>query len=198
MILVIDNYDSFTYNLVDYIGKCSSEPIVVHRNDAITITEIQTLKPKAIVISPGPKTPKEAGISKDVINHLGNQIPILGVCLGHQSMGEVYGGDVIHAKQLMHGKTSQMSHTGHPLFEGIDSPFIATRYHSLVIDPKTLPDCLDVVSKSLDDDEIMGVVHKDYPVYGVQFHPESICSPDGLRLIANFLTLAGIRAKIEE
>lgn len=190
MILVIDNYDSFTYNLVDYLGKVSDHEIQVFRNDALSVEDVNTLNPAYIVISPGPKEPKDAGISKDVIQHLGPNIPTLGVCLGHQSIGEVFGGKTIRAKNLMHGKTSQMSHTGHPLFTDVPSPFTATRYHSLVIDEQTFPTAeLDIIARSNDDKEIMAVAHKRFPIYGLQFHPESICSPDGLKMLENFLKL---------
>lgn len=190
MILVIDNYDSFTYNLVDYLGKVSEHEIQVFRNDALSVEDVNTLNPAYIVISPGPKEPKDAGISKDVIQHLGPNIPTLGVCLGHQSIGEVFGGKTIRAKNLMHGKTSQMSHTGHPLFTDVPSPFTATRYHSLVIDEQTFPTAeLDIIARSNDDKEIMAVAHKRFPIYGLQFHPESICSPDGLKMLENFLKL---------
>lgn len=190
MILVIDNYDSFTYNLVDYIGKSSDQTIEVYRHDAITCNEIKAKNPFAIVISPGPKTPSEAGISKDVIKTFGESIPLLGVCLGHQAIGDVFGGTIIRAGKLMHGKTSQMTHTQHPLFKNVPNPFTATRYHSLVIDPKTVPACLEVISRSNDDNEIMAVAHKQFPIYGVQYHPESICTPDGLTMLQNFLELA--------
>ncbi len=190
MILVIDNYDSFTYNLVDYFGKISSQFIEVYRNDVISLDEIALKNPSAIVISPGPKTPSEAGISEDVIRRFGKTIPTLGVCLGHQGIGEVFGGDVIRAKKLMHGKTSLVCHEGHPLFKAVPSPFIATRYHSLVIDSSTVPNELEVIARSIDDNEIMAVAHKQYPIYGVQFHPESICTPDGLQMLKNFLDLA--------
>jgi anthranilate synthase/aminodeoxychorismate synthase-like glutamine amidotransferase len=190
MILVIDNYDSFTYNLVDYLGKVSEHEIKVYRNDALSVEDVKEMKPDYIVISPGPKEPKDAGISKQVIEQLGPTIPTLGVCLGHQSIGEVFGGKTVRAKNLMHGKTSSMSHTGHPLFSDIASPFTATRYHSLVIDESTFPsDALTVIARSDDDNEIMAVVHKHYPIYGLQFHPESICSPDGLKMLENFLGL---------
>ena len=189
MILVIDNYDSFTYNLVDYLGKISDHSLEVYRHDAITLDEIEAKAPFAIVISPGPKTPSEAGISEDVIRRFGQTIPILGVCLGHQAIGEVFGGMIVRAKNLMHGKTSTMSHTGHVLFKDVPNPFVATRYHSLVIEPSTAPERLDVIARSNDDNEIMAVVHKDYPIYGVQFHPESICTPDGLQMLKNFLDL---------
>ncbi len=190
MILVIDNYDSFTYNLVDYFGKLSNVPIKVYRNDKIDIPTIQTLTPTHIVISPGPKTPNDAGVSKAVIQEFSGKTPILGVCLGHQAIGEVFGGKTVHAKQLMHGKTSNITHTKHPLFNNIPSPFVATRYHSLVIEQKTCPDALTVIARSNDDDEIMAVAHRKHQTYGVQFHPESICSPEGLTILGNFLTLS--------
>lgn len=189
MILMIDNYDSFTYNLVDYLSKLTHLEVKVFRNDKITIEQIKELAPKFIVISPGPKTPSQAGISKDVIKCFSGTIPILGVCLGHQSIGEVFGGKTIHAKQLMHGKTSEISHNNHFLFNCIKSPFIATRYHSLVIDETTFPTDLEVIARSMDDNEIMAVAHKTHQTYGVQFHPESICSPDGLQILENFLNL---------
>lgn len=187
MILMIDNYDSFTYNLVDYFSKLSDMHVNVIRNDKITVSEISSLNPGYIVISPGPKTPSQAGISKDVIKAFSGRIPILGVCLGHQSIGEVFGGKTIHAKNLMHGKTSKISHNNHSLFTDIPSPFIATRYHSLVIDEDSFPSDLDVIARSLDDNEIMAVAHKTDLTFGVQFHPESICSPDGLKILENFL-----------
>jgi anthranilate synthase/aminodeoxychorismate synthase-like glutamine amidotransferase len=189
MILMIDNYDSFTYNLVDYISKLTSLEVKVVRNDKITIDEISKLSPSYIVISPGPKTPSDAGISKDVVKHFSGKTPILGVCLGHQSIGEVFGGKTVHAKQLMHGKTSKISHTKHPLFKDIKSPFIATRYHSLVIQESSFPSELNIIARADDDNEIMAVCHKQHPTYGVQFHPESICSPDGLKILENFLNL---------
>ena len=190
MILVIDNYDSFTYNLVDYIGKITNHPIEVHRNDKITLNEIAEKKPFAIIISPGPKTPSEAGVSEDVIRKFGQTTPIFGVCLGHQAIGEVFGGNIVRANKLMHGKTSEMRHTNHPLFHDVPTPFIATRYHSLVIEKTSVPDCLDVLAYSNDDHEIMAIAHKELPIYGVQYHPESICTPDGLTMLKNFLTLA--------
>jgi len=190
MILVIDNYDSFTYNLVDYLGKVSDHNIEVYRNDALTVEDVKSLNPTYIVISPGPKEPKDAGISKSVIQELGPTIPTLGVCLGHQSIGEVFGGNTVRAKNLMHGKTSKMSHTNHGIFKDISSPFTATRYHSLVIDESTFPSSdLDIIARSDDDNEIMAVAHKTHPIYGLQFHPESICSPDGLKMLENFLNL---------
>tara|TARA_A100001015_G_C14843536_1_gene653481 strand:+ start:285 stop:854 length:570 start_codon:yes stop_codon:yes gene_type:complete len=189
MILMIDNYDSFTYNLVDYLNKLTSLPVEVYRNDNISIQTIISMSPDYIVISPGPKTPTEAGISKEVISYFTGTIPILGVCLGHQSIGEVFGGKTVHAKRLMHGKISNIKHTGHSLFNNISSPFPATRYHSLVIEQQSFPEQLDIIARSIDDDEIMAVCHKTHPTYGVQFHPESICSPDGLKLLDNFLAL---------
>jgi anthranilate synthase component II len=188
MILFIDNFDSFTYNLVDYVGKISNDSIEVYRNNAITLEEISLKKPKYIIISPGPKTPSEAGISKAVIETFGKTIPIFGVCLGHQAIGDVFGGKTVGAKRLMHGKTSKISHADHPLFKDVPSPFTATRYHSLVIEKESFPDCLDVIARSDDDNEIMAIQHKSYPIWGVQFHPESICSPDGLQMIRNFLS----------
>ena len=186
MILMIDNYDSFTYNLVDYFGRISDLDIVVHRNDKISLEEIEKLSPSYIVISPGPKTPKEAGISKDVISKFGKSIPILGVCLGHQAIGEVFGSTIYNAKELMHGKTSKITHNGHFLFADISSPFEATRYHSLAIQPDTLSSDL-IATAHTSDGEIMAIAHKELPIYGVQFHPESICSPDGLKILENFL-----------
>lgn len=187
MILVIDNYDSFTYNLVDYIGQKTSLPLKVFRNDKLSLDEIRKMTPHAIIISPGPKTPSEAGISKDVIRTFGETIPIFGVCLGHQAIGEVFGATIVRAKVLMHGKTSQISYQTDLLFEGLPNPFVATRYHSLVIDPDTVPDCLQVIATSTDDQEIMAIRHQTFPIYGVQFHPESICTTEGMSLIGNFL-----------
>ncbi|MBI2429272.1 MAG: aminodeoxychorismate/anthranilate synthase component II [Ignavibacteriales bacterium] len=185
MILVIDNYDSFTYNLVQYLGEMNVELNVV-RNDKITIEEIRKLKPEAIVISPGPCTPKEAGISVPLIQELHKEIPILGVCLGHQSIGEAFGGNVVKAPSVVHGKTSEVLHEGKGIFKSIPSKFKATRYHSLVIEPKSLPDSLDVTAKTADG-VIMGVQHKQYPVFGVQFHPESIATEHGKVLLRNFV-----------
>ncbi|MDW8096028.1 MAG: aminodeoxychorismate/anthranilate synthase component II, partial [Aquificaceae bacterium] len=187
-VLLIDNYDSFTYNLVQYLQILSAD-VAVRRNDQITLEEIQRTKPEAIVISPGPCTPREAGISVDLIKRFYKEIPILGVCLGHQSIGYAFGASIVRAKNLMHGKTSQISHTGEGIFEGLKNPFTAVRYHSLVIDRSTLPDCLKVTAWS-DDGEIMGVQHRDYPLFGVQFHPESILSEEGMRLLENFLKIA--------
>lgn len=187
MILMIDNYDSFTYNLVQYLGEMGQE-LKVYRNDEISLEQIKKLKPKRIVISPGPGNPKEAGISKAVIKAFGPSIPVLGVCLGHQCIGEVYGGDVVHAPTLMHGKTSQIYHDGKGIFKNLDNPFVATRYHSLVVKRSTFPKDLAVTAQTKDK-EIMGLQHKRYPVYGVQFHPESILTQAGKQLLRNFLSL---------
>ena len=187
MLLVIDNYDSFTYNLVQYFGEFGQE-LLVRRNDEITIEEIESLNPERIVISPGPCTPNEAGVSCAVIEHFGAKKPILGVCLGHQSIGQVYGGDVVRAGRLMHGKTSPILHTGENVFAGLPSPFEATRYHSLLVKRETFPDCLKITAETAEG-EIMGLAHKDLPVYGVQFHPESILTSEGKKLLGNFLKL---------
>ena len=192
MILVIDNYDSFTYNLVQYLGELGTElPVAadlrVFRNDEITLEQIAALQPDGIVISPGPGTPDDSGVSLAVIQALGPTIPILGVCLGHQSMGQVFGGDVVRAPELMHGKTSPIHHTGQGVFAGLANPFLATRYHSLVIDRPTCPAVLDITAW-VDDGTIMGVQHRDYPhIQGVQFHPESILTESGLQILRNFL-----------
>lgn len=185
MILILDNYDSFTYNLVQYVGV-SRPDYVVYRNDRITIDEISALDPDRIIISPGPCTPLEAGISNDIIRAFGAKVPILGVCLGHQCIAYSFGGDVVRADRLMHGKTSMIYHVKNELFAGVSNPFEATRYHSLIVKPETLPDCLDVTATTKED-EIMGIQHKEYPVYGVQFHPESILTRDGLKIVNNFL-----------
>ena len=187
MILVIDNYDSFTYNLVQYFGELGAE-ILVKRNDEITLEEIEALAPEKICISPGPCTPTEAGISCAVIEQFAGRQPILGVCLGHQSIGQVYGGDVVRADRLMHGKTSPILHTGENIFAGLPSPFEATRYHSLIVKRDTLPKCLRITAESAEG-EIMGLAHKELPVYGVQFHPESILTTEGKKLLKNFLAL---------
>ncbi len=189
MVLVIDNYDSFTYNLVQYLGEISDKELNVFRNDALTISEIQEMSPDAILISPGPCTPKEAGISVDVIKYLGSSIPVLGVCLGHQSIGYAYGGDVIRAPYLMHGKISKIYHEEDSIFKGISRPFNATRYHSLIIDRSTCPDCLEIIAET-EDGLIMGIRHKEAPVYGVQFHPESILTESGKTILKNFLSIA--------
>lgn len=192
MILVIDNYDSFTYNLVQYLGELGEE-IVVHRNDEIDLEGIEKLAPDHILISPGPCTPNEAGISLALLERFKGEIPIFGVCLGHQAIGQAFGGDVIRADQLMHGKTSEITHDGKSIFEGIGSPFTATRYHSLIVKRDTLPDCLEI-SAETSDGLIMGLRHKEYVVEGVQFHPESIMTEDGLKLLRNFLNQkSGIR-----
>ena len=185
MILMIDNYDSFTYNLVQYMGELGAD-IRVDRNDRISIDEIESLAPKKIVISPGPCTPAKAGISVEVIKYFSGKVPVLGVCLGHQSVGAAFGGEIIKAGKLMHGKTSEVRHDGKTLFNGLPNPFTATRYHSLVLNRKTLPDCFEITAES-DDNEIMGIRHKELPVEGVQFHPESILTPDGKDLLKNFI-----------
>ncbi len=187
MILMIDNYDSFTYNLVQYLGEMGEELKVV-RNDALTISDIKRMKPKRIVISPGPGNPQEAGISKEVIRTFGPTIPLLGVCLGHQCIGEVFGGDVVGAKRLMHGKTSLIFHDGKGVFKGLDNPFVATRYHSLLVDRKTFPKALEITAETKEK-EIMGLRHKKFPIYGVQFHPESILTQGGKEILRNFLNL---------
>ena len=188
MLLIIDNYDSFTYNLVQYFGELGAEP-VVKRNDEITLAEIDALKPEAIVISPGPCTPKEAGISNDVIREIGPRLPVLGVCLGHQCIGHVFGATVVRAGRLMHGKTSPILHDNENVFAGLPSPFEATRYHSLIIDPPTVPDSL-VVNARTAEKEIMGVRHREFPIHGVQFHPESILTRHGKELLKNFLEMS--------
>ena len=188
MILMIDNYDSFTYNLVQYLGELKAD-VRVYRNDALTVEAVAALKPAKIVISPGPGRPEDAGISVDIIKKLAGKIPILGVCLGHQGIGFAFGGKIIHAKRLMHGKTSMIEHKGQNIFKGLPCPFEATRYHSLVIDPKSFPACLEITAWTTDDREIMGVTHKTMPVWGVQFHPESILTKEGKNILANFLKL---------
>ncbi|QMV42274.1 aminodeoxychorismate/anthranilate synthase component II [Cohnella cholangitidis] len=193
MILVIDNYDSFTYNLVQYLGELGEE-IVVHRNDEIDLDGIAKLAPDHILISPGPCTPNEAGISLALLERFKGEIPIFGVCLGHQAIGQAFGGDVIRADQLMHGKTSEIKHDGRTVFEGLPSPFTATRYHSLIVKRDTLPDCLEI-SAETEDGLIMGLRHKEYAVEGVQFHPESIMTDNGLKILRNFLSQkSGVRA----
>jgi anthranilate synthase component 2 len=190
MLLMIDNYDSFTYNLVQYFGELGAD-VQVHRNDKITITDIEALNPDKIVISPGPCTPNEAGISLDVIRHFAGKKPILGVCLGHQSIGQAFGGKIIHANEIMHGKTSPVFHNNSSVFSKLNNPFKATRYHSLVINKETLPDCFEVTAwtqnKDGSIDEIMGIQHKTLPIEGVQFHPESILTEHGHTLLKNFL-----------
>lgn len=199
MIIVIDNYDSFTYNLVQYLGELASEfpvadDIRVFRNDKISLDEIRALKPEAVVISPGPGRPEDAGISLELIEQLGQELPILGVCLGHQSIGQVFGGKIIPAPELMHGKTSQVSHTGVGVFRGLENPLIATRYHSLVIERETCPDVLEITAW-VEDNTIMGVRHRNYPhIQGVQFHPESVLTASGKQLLRNFLEQLQSRA----
>ena len=187
MLLVIDNYDSFTYNLVQYFGELGAE-LLVKRNDEITLEEIAALKPERICISPGPCTPKEAGISCEVIREFGPRIPLLGVCLGHQAIGYVYGGDVVRAGRLMHGKTSPIQHDGKGIFTGVPNPFEATRYHSLLVKRETFPGVLEISAETAEG-EIMGLRHREYPIHGVQFHPESILTLEGKRLLQNFLRL---------
>jgi anthranilate synthase component II len=193
MVLMIDNYDSFTYNLVQYLQALGAEVNVV-RNDELSVAQIDALNPSAIVISPGPCTPNEAGVSVEVIRALGDRIPILGVCLGHQSIGQAYGGDVVRAGRIMHGKTSRIRHEGKGVFAGLPDAYEATRYHSLVVDGGTLPDALEVTAWTENDDgtieEIMGLRHREYPVEGVQFHPESILTEHGHALLKNFLARA--------
>ena len=191
MLLMIDNYDSFTYNLVQYLSEIGQE-VKVYRNDKITIEEVNKLNPKYIVISPGPCTPNEAGISLELINSFKGKIPILVVCLGHQSIGQAFGGKIIHAQTIMHGKTSQIFHENTGVFNGIKSPFTATRYHSLVIDKKSLPDCFDITAWT-DDNEIMGIKHKDLPIEGVQFHPEFKSRPLRPHPLFNAFIAAAIR-----
>ncbi|NOS78879.1 MAG: aminodeoxychorismate/anthranilate synthase component II [Nitrospira sp.] len=187
MLLMIDNYDSFTYNLVQYLGELG-EDVRVYRNDKITLQQIEDLGPNRIVISPGPCTPKEAGVSVEAIRQFAGRMPILGVCLGHQSLGVAFGGEVIRAQRLMHGKTSMISHDGKTIFHGLPNPFEATRYHSLLVNPKNLPDCLEVSAKTAEG-EIMGLRHRTLGVEGVQFHPESILTKSGKDLLRNFLKL---------
>lgn len=185
MILMIDNYDSFTYNLVQYLGELGEE-LLVKRNDEITIEEIETLHPEFLMISPGPCSPNEAGISMSVIEHFAGKIPIFGVCLGHQSIAQVFGGDVVRAERLMHGKTSEMFHTNETIFQGLPNPFIATRYHSLIVKKETLPDCFEVTAWT-SEKEIMAIRHKELPIEGVQFHPESIMTNVGKEILQNFI-----------
>ncbi len=185
MLLMIDNYDSFTYNLVQYFAELGAD-VLVYRNDAIDVEQIEKLNPQYLVVSPGPCTPNEAGISVAAIKHFAGKIPLLGVCLGHQSIGQAFGGRIIHAQTLMHGKTSRINHHSNSVFTGLPTPFTATRYHSLVIERETLPNCLEITAWT-DDGEIMGVRHKTLPVHGVQFHPESILTEHGHDILRNFL-----------
>lgn len=193
MILLIDNYDSFTYNLVHYFGELGAQ-IEVHRNDKITVDEALEKKPQAIVLSPGPCDPDKAGVCLELVKRAAGKIPIFGVCLGHQAIGQVFGGKVIRAPLCMHGKMSRISHEGKGVFEGLSQDFEATRYHSLTLDPDQIPDCLEVTARA-DDGVIMGIQHKDMPIHGVQFHPESIASEYGHDILANFMKLAGIKVK---
>jgi len=190
MLLMIDNYDSFTYNLVQYFGELGAD-VQVHRNDQITVAEIEKLNPTHLVVSPGPCTPNEAGISIDAIKHFSGKLPILGVCLGHQSIGQAFGGKIVHANNIMHGKTSMVKHNDVGVFKGLSNPLEATRYHSLVIDKASLPDCFEVTAWTENDageiDEIMGVRHKDMAIEGVQFHPESILTQHGHDMLRNYL-----------
>jgi len=185
MIVVIDNYDSFTYNIVQYLRELDAL-VFVSRNDKITIEEIERLNPTHLLISPGPCTPNEAGISMEAIRHFAGRIPVLGVCLGHQAIGQVFGGNVVKAEKMMHGKTSKLQHDGKGLFEGVPNPFTATRYHSLIVEPESLPGCLEVTART-EDGEIMAMRHKEFDVVGVQFHPESILTEGGMTILANFI-----------
>ncbi len=191
MILLIDNYDSFTFNLYQFLSELGAE-VMVRRNDRITLDEVDALGRdlEGVVVSPGPCTPREAGISIGIIEHMAGKAPVLGVCLGHQSLGEAFGGAVVRAPQLMHGKTSFIHHGGKGIFEGMPNPFVATRYHSLIVDRERLPAHLEITAET-DDGIIMGLQHRDYPIYGVQFHPESILTPAGKQLLGNFLSITG-------
>ena len=189
MMLVIDNYDSFTYNLVQYLGELGADLKVI-RNDKITVAQVKKMKPEKIVLSPGPGEPKNAGISEELIIALAGKVPILGVCLGHQSIGEAFGGRIVLAKRIMHGKTSFIYHNGKEIFKGVKNPFEATRYHSLVVERKSLPKVLTITAETKDKDkEIMGLRHKTYPIWGVQFHPESILTGEGKKILKNFLEI---------
>ncbi|HUG58617.1 MAG TPA: aminodeoxychorismate/anthranilate synthase component II [Candidimonas sp.] len=187
MLLMLDNYDSFTYNLVQYFGELG-EHVEVRRNDQVSVADIVAMKPERICVSPGPCSPAEAGISIELIQHFAGKLPILGVCLGHQAIGAAYGGNIIRAQQIMHGKVSDITHTGTDIFTGLPSPFVVTRYHSLAVERDSLPDCLEITAETADG-EIMGLRHKTLPVYGVQFHPESILSEHGHALLKNFLNI---------
>jgi anthranilate synthase/aminodeoxychorismate synthase-like glutamine amidotransferase len=188
MLLVIDNYDSFTYNLVQYLGELGVE-MKIFRNDEVTLDQIRALKPSRILISPGPCSPRESGLSNDIIKTFGPDVPTFGVCLGHQCMGHVFGGEVVRADRLMHGKTSPIYHNGRDLFLGMPNPFTATRYHSLLVKRDTLPDTLEITAETKPEGEIMGLRHKHHPIWGVQFHPESILTESGKQILANFLKL---------
>ena len=194
MILMIDNYDSFTFNIVQYLGQMG-EDVRVYRNDKITIDEIKKLKPQAIFLSPGPCSPREAGITVDVVREFHTTVPIMGICLGHQSIGYALGGEVVRADRIMHGKISPINHDGKTIFAGLPNPFTAGRYHSLLVRPETLPDCLEVSARTAEG-EIMGLRHKQYPVEGIQFHPESVLTPQGKRIIRNFLKYTGRKERL--
>lgn len=189
MILMIDNYDSFTFNIVQYLGQMG-EDVQVYRNDKITLDGIRQLKPQAIILSPGPCSPREAGITVDVIREFHASIPLMGICLGHQAIGFAFGGEVVRAGRIMHGKVSPVRHDGKTIFAGLPNPFTAGRYHSLLVRPETLPACLEVSART-DEGEIMGLRHKEYPVEGIQFHPESVLTPQGKRILRNFLKTLG-------
>ena len=188
MVFVLDNYDSFTFNLVQYIGE-TGEEVQVRRNDQVTIEEVERMAPRKIVLSPGPSTPEQAGISIELIRYFAGKIPILGVCLGHQAIGAAFGGKVVRSARIMHGKTSMVEHDGRTIFRGLESPMVANRYHSLVVEPETLPEELEVSARSQEEGRtvIMGMRHRRFPVEGVQFHPESVLTPEGAKLIRNFL-----------
>ncbi len=188
MTIIIDNYDSFTYNLVQRLGELGAE-IRVYRNDRVTVPAIEDAGPDRIVISPGPCTPREGGISNDVVRHFAGKVPILGVCLGHQCVGAVFGAEVVRAERLMHGKTSMIEHDGRTVYEGLENPFEATRYHSLIVREESLPDCFEITARTTDRGELMGFRHKDYSIEGVQFHPESFLTHEGKKLLRNFLAL---------
>jgi anthranilate synthase/aminodeoxychorismate synthase-like glutamine amidotransferase len=195
MILMIDNYDSFTYNLVQYLGQFGQE-VLVRRNDEISLDEISDMKPAALFLSPGPCTPKEAGITVDVIKKFYRTIPVMGVCLGHQAIGYAFGGKVIGAERLMHGKTSPIHNDGKTIFKGLPNPFVAGRYHSLIVEKKSLPDCLEISAETAEG-EIMAIRHREYRVEGIQFHPESILTPNGKRIIKNFLDIISKKEKVQ-
>ena len=187
MILIVDNYDSFTYNLAQYFGELGCA-LMVKRNDAVSLDEISSLRPTHVCISPGPGRPAQAGLSNDIVRRFAPELPLLGVCLGHQCIGEVFGGRIVAAPRLLHGKTSQIQHNGSGVFANLPNPFTATRYHSLIVSPDSVPDCLDVTAQT-SEGEIMGLQHRDFPVHGVQFHPESILTAEGKKLLANFVAL---------
>ena len=195
MILMIDNYDSFTYNLVQYLGQFGRE-VLVRRNDEIALDEINDLRPEALFLSPGPCSPKEAGVTVDVIRTFYRTIPVMGVCLGHQAIGYAFGGNVVRADRIMHGKTSPIHNDGKTIFKGLPNPFVAGRYHSLIVEKNSLPDCLEINAETVEG-EIMGIRHRQYPVEGIQFHPESILTPNGKRIIKNFLDIIGKKEQIQ-